>query len=149
VSPHDRRRALLAMAYRLREGKAPSKTERQYLADALSQIAYGEDANKALGVKLRRGEKSKDAVARRRISMILHWVAAAVEPDPVTGRKLSVERACERAVSTIVPAAKRAFPGADGKNYEVEYLLRCWKNPKYRHMRSVTRKYLDPDSPYS
>lgn len=121
----------------------------QFLSIAFYRISTGEDANKVFQVKLKPGQKLSDVTARRRLSVILHWIACAIDPDPDSKEKsTSVESACELAVQTIVPAAKRMYPGADDNNYEAEYLLRCWHAPEYAHLRSTERGWFDPDYPY-
>ncbi len=83
------------------------------------------------------------------MSLILHWVAGAIQPDPASHRRaMSIEAACELAVTTIVPVAKATFPGADNRQYDVEYIMRCWAEPDYAHMRSPDRGWLDTDYPY-
>ena len=140
---------MLALSMQLFRGEPLSQDQTQYLAFVLWRIANGEDANAVLEVRLKRGQRDSDAVAKQRISMILHWVAGAIEPDPRSNQKpLTLEQACTLAVNTIVPLAKSFFPGADNCTYDVEYLLRCWSEPAYQHMRSLDRVFFDNDFPY-
>jgi hypothetical protein len=149
MSPEDQRRALLDLAYQLDGGSDLADSQRQFLALALYRIATGEDANKVLSVRPTRGQKLTDAVDKRRMSLILHWVACAMRPDPKTGEKaMTLVEACEAAMDAIVPHAKVVFPGADERKYEPEYIQRCWSDPVYAHMRSTERGWFDPDFPY-
>ena len=149
MSPEDQRRALLDLAYQLDGGADLADSHRQFLALALYRIATGEDANKVLSVRPTRGQKLTDAVDRRRMSLILHWVACAMHPDPNTGEKaMTLAEACEAAMNAIVPHAKVKFPGADNRKYDAEYIQRCSSESMYAHMRSPERGWFDPDFPY-
>ncbi len=146
----DHMRALLDLAHRLGRGDELSANERDFLSIALYRIGTGEDANVAFNVQRGRGLKLADVIARRRMSVILHWVACAVDADAESGETaMSIEAACVEAVGSIVPLAKEAFPGADHCVYDVDYIRQCWNDRKYAHMRSPMRGWLDPDFPYS
>lgn len=148
MSQLDNRRALLDLAIQLERGEALSDEQSRFLAAAFYRIGRGENANKVLGLEFGRGERASAAIDRMRMSMILHWVACRVRPDPKSNDKaMSIENACELAVETIVPVAKATYPGADDRQYDAEYILRCWS--EYAHMRSTERGWFDPDFPYS
>lgn len=145
----DKRRVLDALLVQLLREESLSPEQSQYLGVALWRIANGEDANVVLEVRPKQGQRQTGAIARQRMSLILHWVAGAMEPDSTSGASpLTVEEACELAIDTIVPIAKKAFPGADDCTYDVEYLMRCWSEPGYQHMRSIDRGFYDEDFPY-
>lgn len=149
MSHLDHQRILLDLALQLGRGEPLSEEQQRFLAIAFYRIGTGENANKVLSVSIKRGERLSAVIARRRMSMILHWVAGAVQPDPGASNKpMSVEAACALAVTTIVPVAKAAFPGADNHQYEADYIFRCWSDPAYAHMRSLDRGWFDPDFPY-
>lgn len=149
MTPIDHQRFLLELSYQLDRGDALSEDQRRFLALVLYRVGRGEDANAVLGLKFGQGQSRTKAIARARMSMILHWVACAVSPDPGSPTKtMSVEDACSQAVDTIVPFAKAMYPGSDDHAYDSEYIMRCWGNPKYAHMRSTVRGMLDPDFPY-
>jgi len=146
----DNRRTLGALAYRVFRLEKLSKEEASYLGIVLGRIARGEDANDVLGVRPQRGQSHEDAISQQRMSLILHWVAAAIEliPDD-NGKKLTVQEACEKAMDTIVPFAIQMFPSKKSPTYDAEYLQRRWSSPVCRHMRSPVRKFFDPDFPYA
>jgi hypothetical protein len=148
-SRRDIRRALNLLSQQIAAGAADPLTDAQrtYLSAILFRISKGEDANEVLGLKRRRGNSEKDETARQRLSMILHWVAGQLNPAD-GGQALSLAAACELAQTTIVPAAKSMFPGADDTAYDVEYLMRRWHEPAYKHLRSPLRGPYDPDFPY-
>lgn len=149
MSHLDKLRLLKDAAKQMLRGEPLSKEQLHYFGAVLLSISAGEDANVVLGVRPNRGQKDSDAVAKQRMSLILHWVAGAIEPDPQSGEKpLSIERACEQAIHSIVPIAKKLYPGADDRNYDVDYLVRCWSEPAYQHMRSSLRQFFDNDFPY-
>ncbi len=149
MSHLDKRRVLDALSRQLLRGELLSPEQSEYLGVALWRIANGEDANAVLEVRPKKGQRQTGAIARQRMSLILHWVAGAMEPGPTScASPLTVEQACELAVDSIVPIAKKAFPGADDCTYDVEYLVRCWSEPGYQHMRSIDRQFYDDDFPY-
>ena len=145
----DIRRALNLLSQQIAAGAADPLTDAQrtYLSAILFRISKGEDANEVLGLKRGRGDSEKDETARQRLSLILHWVAGQVDPAD-GGQAMSIEDACELAQTTIVPAAKRMYPGADDTAYDVEYLARRWSEPSFKHLRSPLRGPYDPDFPY-
>jgi hypothetical protein len=150
VNRYDHRRALLDLAHRLGRGDELSTNERDFLCLALYRVGTGEDANHVFNVQGGRGLKLADVIARRRMSVILHWVACAVNADSEPGETvMSIEAACVEAVDSIVPLAKEAFPGADHCVYDVDYIRQCWTDPKFAHLRSPMRGWYDPDFPYA
>jgi len=150
MSKRDQLRIFNLLSKQITDGDPLSDSQLSYLAEVFSRISQGENANEVLGLSRQRGQKDADEIARQRMSMILHWIACAVHPDPAAdGEKaMSIEEACVSAQTTIVPAAKHAFPGDDGKTYNVEYLIRCWGEPRYKHLRSTRRGTYDADYPY-
>jgi len=150
VNRYDQMRALRGLAQQLDSGEELSAEQRNFLGLALYRIGTGEDANVAFNVQGGRGLKLSDVIARRRMSVILHWVACAVDADSEPGEAaMSIEAACVEAVDSIVPVAKEAFPGADHCVYDVDYIRQCWTDPKYAHLRSPMRGWYDPDFPYA
>jgi hypothetical protein len=149
MSHLDHQRWLLDMATQLAEGQPLSAEQSLFLAVVLYRIGTGEDANAVLSTRPKRGEKLSAVIARRRMSLILHWVACAISPDPTSKTKaMSLSAACELAMTTVVPLAKSVFPGGDDKEYDADYILRCWSSPRYSHMRSTARNWFDADFPY-
>lgn len=149
MNHEDHKRVLLSLAHQIDSGKELADSQRQYLAISIYRIATGEDANKVLGVKGTKGKKLSDVIGRRRMSMILHWVAGAMNPDPGTDEKaMTLSEACIAAMETVVPMAKATFPGAENREYDADYIARCWSEPAYVHMRSTERGWFDPDFPY-
>ena len=149
MSPDDQRRVFRDLSCCLARGDEITEDQRSYLSLIFYRISEGEDANHVLQLKLNRGQKQTDLVARKRLSLILHWIACAQRPDLTSETKvLSVEEACVKALEAIVPQAKRFFPGVDDQQYDADYLMRCWSAPEYKHMRSLRRSPFDPDFPY-
>lgn len=145
----DHQRILRDLGLQLDRDEPLSEEQQRFLAIVFYRIGTGEDANKVLNVRPHRGERLSAVIARRRMSMILHWVADAIQPDPgASDKAMSVQAACELAVEMIVPVAKTAFPGVDDRKYEAEYIFRCWSDSAYAHMRSPDRGWFDPDFPY-
>ena len=149
MSHEDQKRILLDLARQLDAGEELDASQMRYLAIVFYRIASGENANVVLGVKPSRGQKPADITNRRRMSMILHWVACAMQPSPSSDQKaMTLAEASVLAMDTVVPKAKLAFPGAEDKIYDADYIQRCWTDPAYAHMRSTKRTFFDKDLPY-
>ena len=146
----DNLRGLRMLGMTLYEGKELLDEEKRFLAIALLRIARGEDANEVLRLKLGRGKKEKDVIARKRMSFILHIVECFMFPEPASKKQvMSLEDACYKAKNEIVPIAKRLYPGADKTRYTAEYIQRCNSSHDYKHMRSPLRRWTDEDFPYT
>ena len=149
MSHLDKRRVLGALSEQLYREEPLSQDQLKYLAAVFYRIANGEDANKVLEVRPGRGQRTSDAIANKRMSLILHWVAGAIAPNSESKEKpLTVADACVLAMESIVPVAKIMYPGADKCTYDAEYIARCWSEPAYQHMRSPSRSFFDNDFPY-
>ena len=150
MSHLDNLRGLRMLGMTLYEGKELLDEEKRFLAITLLRIAGGEDANEVLGVKLGRGKKEKDVIARQRMRYILQMVECFMFPEPASETQdMSLEDACYKAKNEIVPIAKKLYPGADRTRYTAKYIQRCHSSPDYRHMRSPLRSWTDDDFPYA
>lgn len=149
MSHLDILRILNELSMQLFRKEPLSDQQSEYLCLVFMRIANGEDANIVLGTRPKRGNKNSDAIARERLSFILQWIACKIEShEGDVKNHMSIEKACELAIDSIVPFAKFLFPGAEDCNYDVEYLMRCWSEPKYKHMRSTKRQLYDEDFPF-
>lgn len=129
-----------------------TESERHYLGNVLKQISAGVDANQAFDLKRGRGNSKTNETNRKRLSLIMMWIAALYrdKDNLAEGEKPpTLEEVCTSAAQTVVPFAKALFPGADDRAYDPEYLMQCWHKPEYAHMRSPIRSPLDLDSPLS
>jgi hypothetical protein len=147
MKPSDHRRIFLQLSKEIGENRL-SEAQLYWLSLVFYRIGNGEDPATVLGLSRNRGQKRNDDMARQRLSFVLHWIACYLDDNVGTKkRRVSVETACQEAMTRIVPASLKLFPGAGGPTYDVQYLSRCWYASKYAHMRSVTRSVYDPDSP--
>jgi hypothetical protein len=138
----DQRRALRDLAGQLLRGEALLPVQSSYLGLAFLRIADGENANSVLSVSPRKGQTDAQAMSRQNLSIVMHWIAGAVAPEPV-GYGYSVEKACQEAV----PIAQKQFGDSTGEKYDALYLRKKWY--EYQHMQSDTRLFYDKDFPYS
>lgn len=149
MSHLDHARGLRMLGMTLYRGDELLDEERQFLAVALLRISRGEDANEVLGLKLGRGIKKNDAIARQRMSFILQMVQCFMYPDPNSDEQdMTLEQACRKAKHEVLPVAKKLFPGKERRRYTADYIQRCHSSPEYEHMRSPTRTWVDDDYPY-
>jgi len=83
---------LKVLAKKIYESTPVSENEKEFLSSALTQIALGEDAELALNVKPRKGErKSKsvqDSLQNRQFAM--GWLATAIAPIDEGGLGLTL-----------------------------------------------------------
>lgn len=142
MSQLDKRRILGELSRQLIENEPLSAEQSKYLGIAFGAIAKGEDANKAFLISFGRGESKTKAIARGKISSVMHFIAGAIAPvdgDP-PGLGLSVEAACVHAV----PYARLLFGDKTGK-YDADYLRKCWYAPDKKHMQSPVRTFYSDD----
>jgi len=96
MSVTDSQKRLRRLATLIGSGSVVNSEDSKFLSTALSEIADGCDANKALGVKAKRGErKSKQSQIRKATRKhAMAWIAAARLPEEEGGLDLSLEDAC-------------------------------------------------------
>ena len=76
----------------------PNPTEdTEFLSSALSEIASGGDANAALGVKAKRGERKgeHDRLSKMRLQHFMSWVTLAIKPIEDEGQGYTLKKAIE------------------------------------------------------
>jgi len=132
MSVMESQKRMRRLAKLLSSGSAINSKDRKFLSDALSDIADGIDANKALGVKAKRGErKSKQARIRKATEMhAMAWIAAARLPAEHGGLGLSLEEAC----------ALASNKGTSGGFFLTEETLRSYWNKKPRRRRVIFKQ---------
>ena len=76
-----------------------SKEDRTFLSTALMQIASGEDAESALGVKAKRGERKGAHDRRTKIDLVhaMGWIASAIQPIENGGLGYTLKKAISEA----------------------------------------------------
>jgi hypothetical protein len=113
---------LRAIAMLIEDAIPLPEDDQQFLITALRSIGEGNNADEALGVKRKRGEKrnvnSLDPVERRQ--MALSWIVAAMQSESEGGLGLSFFDAVER-------AAKRR-KGEVNFGFTEETLIHYWDN---------------------
>ena len=74
----------------------PTK-DTEFLSSALSEIASGGDANAALGVKAKRGERKgeHDRLSKMRLQHFMSWVTLAIKPIEDEGQGYTLKKAIE------------------------------------------------------
>ena len=76
--------------------------DRQFITEALLKIADGEDAQEALNIKAKRGERTKKEsqnamrISECRKRLALGWIATAIAPKVEGGLGLTLEEAIGR-----------------------------------------------------
>ncbi len=143
MNPADYRKNLAAFAQQMQQKKPLTESQFEYLANTFTKISAGEDANKVLGLNYSAGNGPSKERARQKISIVLHWIACAIEPIERDGLGYTLEKACAEGVEI----ARKTFGVKGSEKYDASYLKKCWYNPEYAHMRSPNRDPFDPDSP--
>jgi hypothetical protein len=138
----DNQRILGDLARQIEHGEQLSEAQLNYLRESFARIGNGEDANAVFGVRPTRGKSEKDAISRLKHSLILHWMACAIDgPDG-----LSVSQASEKAMEIVVPIADELFGNSDNFTYDAAYLRKLWyENPD---MQNLDRGIFDHAFPY-
>lgn len=124
----DAQNRLRRISKTLGSGTTLSPIDRDFLSDALSAVADGDDANKALGVKAKRGERKSKKSRSRQVTKkhAMAWIAAARLPEEEGGLGLTLEEAC----------ALVSDNGFSGNFYLTEETLRSYWN-KQPELRQV------------
>jgi hypothetical protein len=124
----DSQNRLRRIAKALESGTTLSPIDRNFLSVALSAVADGADANKALGIKAKRGERKSKKSRGRRVTKkhAMAWIAAARLPEEEGGLGLTLEQAC----------ALVSNEGLNGHFYLTEDTLRSYWN-KQPELRQV------------
>ena len=80
----------------LKKGESLSETDQSFLSAALASIADGGNAEVALEVKAKRGERKgkNDRISQTKGSFALGWIAVAKTPVDEGGLGLTLESAC-------------------------------------------------------
>lgn len=118
---------LRSIAMFIEDGIPLKDDDQQFLIIALRSIGKGNDAEEALGVKRKRGEKryieTFDPVELRQ--MAISWIVAAMRPKSEDGLGLAFHEAVERAA--------RRRKGEFNFGFTEETLIHYWNNyPKQR-----------------
>jgi hypothetical protein len=142
----DKQRMLAALGRQIHRREELSDSQLDYLQVVLSRIGNGDDANEVLGVRSTRGRSKKDAISRRKLSFILHWIACATYEDEDEPARYTVEKACEVAMTEVVPVANRVWGNPDNFEYDAAYLRKKWYAE--REMQNRDRSFLDHAFPY-
>jgi len=124
----DSQNRLRKISKTLKSKTTLSPIDRDFLSDALSAVADGNDANKALGVKAKRGERKSKKSRSRQVTKkhAMAWIAAARLTEEEGGLGLTLEEAC----------ALVSDKGLSGHFYLSEETLRSYWN-KQPELRQV------------
>lgn len=136
MNPIDHRKNWIAFVHQLRAKQALQPEQFEHLAKVFGDILNGVDANEALGLKYARGNNPDKAIARQKISLVLHWVSCAIAPLSEDGLGMSLAAAFE--------SASVAF---EEFGYSPEQIEKYWYQKDKAHMQDVYRTHYDKDSP--
>jgi hypothetical protein len=148
INPIEQRKRFLLLAAHLRNGKNLTDDQSRYLASAFEKIGNGESADKVFHLK--RGQGQTQIAEKRRTTMSLVFAQVAHYMSPKDGFPPGEGLNLNDAMEKVVPLARSLFSTIDNPDsYSMEYLLKCWHDPSYAHMRTTYRTALDPDSPFA
>ena len=110
---------LRRLAGQLAEGIDLDSTDLNFLVEALLEIADGSDAEIALGVKAKRGERKGKHVRKTKLNqqLAMGWMAVAIMPEEEDGLGLTAKDAA-------------VILNKEWGLNSVETLLRYWSNAK-------------------
>ena len=93
-----------------------SKEDKEFLSSALMEIASGENAERALDVKAKKGERKSEQSRQRKVQLkfFMPWIASAIEPEEQGGFGYTIKKA--------IAVAKRYFKNLPSE----ETLRRYW-----------------------
>ena len=137
MNPLDHKKNWMAFLSQLK-AQIPLQPEQfDHLAKVFEEILVNDiDADVALGLAYPRGHSKNDALARQKLSRVLHWIACATDADPIHDvPPLSLNKAFTE--------ASKLFRG-----FTPVRLRKEWYDKKNAHMRDPIRGHFDPDSPF-
>jgi len=119
---------LRKIAMELEFGNELSIPDTYFLIQALRKIGEGGDANEALGVKVRKGERKNPANTAKKNypRFTLSYIATLIAPESDGGCGMTLEDAIEYAA--------KSFKGNANLGYSAETLTHYWNNrPEWRN----------------
>ena len=124
------RKKLEVIAQKLEKSEELPTDVRLALAEIFRSIGEGADANEALGLQRKPGEKESDELAKYTLSFLFHWISAAILPEEKDGLSLTIAEAIRRA--SAISKSQRNF-----KTFSEKTLKSHWNNKKhFMHKRS-------------
>ena len=118
---------LRKIAMDLEYRKKLSICDTNFLIHALRQIGEGQDANEALGVKVRKGERKNPANTAKANypRFALSYIATLIAPKSEDG--------CDMTLEDAIEYAAKSFKGNPKFGYSAETLTHYWNNhPEWR-----------------
>ena len=108
MSIRDRQARLRNLAEQIAIGAPLDEEEKEFLSTALIEIANGEDAELALDVKAKRGERKGEHAQNTKIQLAYYkpWIATAIAPENEGGLGYTVQDAVAKikSIATNLPA---------------------------------------------
>ena len=124
------RKKLEVIAQKLEKSEELPTDVRLALAEIFRSIGEGADANEALGLQRKPGEKESDELAKYTLSFLFHWISAAILPEEKDGLSLTIAEAIRRA--SAISKSQRNL-----KTFSEKTLKSHWNNKKhFMHKRS-------------
>ena len=118
------RKKLEVIAQKLEKSEELPTDVRLALAEIFRSIGEGADANEALGLQRKPGEKESDELAKYTLSFLFHWISAAILPEEKDGLSLTIAEAIRRA--SAISKSQRNL-----KTFSEKTLKSHWNNKKY------------------
>ena len=118
------RKKLEVIAQKLEKSEELPTDVRLALAEIFRSIGEGADANEALGLQRKPGEKESDELAKYTLSFLFHWISAAILPEEEGGLSLTKAEAIRRA--SAISKSQRNL-----KTFSEKTLKSHWNNKKY------------------
>ena len=118
------RKKLEVIAQKLEKSEELPTDVRLALAEIFRSIGEGADANEALGLQRKPGEKESDELAKYTLSFLFHCISAAILPEEKDGLSLTIAEAIRRA--SAISKSQRNL-----KTFSEKTLKSHWNNNKY------------------
>lgn len=122
--------------------KVPLTTEQfEWLEKAFTALANTQDPKIVFGLKHQSGNSLNKDYARTNTSLVLHWISAAIEKDPETNERMSLQEAFQKGAEML-----NKLNGGQVDRYDDSYIQKLWY--QFPHMQSSIRSPNDLDHPY-
>lgn len=137
MSVIERRKRLIKISETIKAGNVLSEADAKFLSDALVNIAEGEDPQRALDIKAKRGERTSKAYQEKvehgdlMKSFALGWLATAIAPLDEGGLGLSNE-----AAFVMIGEFSPVFKDTKAFGFTEETLKTYWADNPNKHSRT-------------
>ncbi len=131
-------------AEQLEKGVQLTPEQMQFWGRVLRRISEGIAPDVALNIKRRRGEKEENDSRRKKISKVMHLIAALHIPFDDPRFPSPKKHTLEQAINMVLPEVSKIM--GDEHKYDLEVVRNWWYDCDKKDLRSPLRNHLSPNT---